>query len=52
LTQARKLLAEQGILLVTVMAPYDRMTWPHATHGFSRFKDNITHFIAQISQRK
>jgi deoxyribodipyrimidine photo-lyase len=52
LTQARKLLAEQGILLVTVMAPYDRMTWPHATRGFFRFKDNITHFIAQISQRK
>ena len=52
LTQARTLLAEQGILLVTVMAPYDRMTWPHATRGFFRFKDNITHFIAQISQRK
>jgi hypothetical protein len=28
------------------------MTWPHATRGFFRFKDNITHFIAQISQRK
>ena len=48
LTQVRKPLGEQGISLTTIMAPYDRMTWPHATHGFFRFKDNIPHFIAQI----
>ena len=49
LAQAQKPLAVQGISLVTIMAPYDRMAWPHATRGFFRFKESIAHFITQIS---
>lgn len=39
-----------GISLVRVVNPYDSMTWPHATHGFFRFKDNIPAFLDELSE--
>ena len=38
-------LSTLGIPLVRVVNPYDSMTWPHATHGFFRFKDSIPAFL-------
>lgn len=37
-----------GISLVRVVNPYDSMIWPHATHGFFRFKDNIGAFLDEM----
>lgn len=37
-----------NISLVRVINPYDSMTWPRATHGFFRFKDNIPAFLDEM----
>jgi deoxyribodipyrimidine photo-lyase len=34
-------LESRGIDLVRVVNPYDSRAWPHATHGFFRFKEHI-----------
>jgi len=34
-------LAKAGVDLVRVVNPYDSRVWPHATHGFFRFKEHI-----------
>ncbi len=34
-------LTQSGISLVRVVNRYDSRAWPHATHGFFRFKDHI-----------
>ncbi len=32
--------------LTQIMRPYDSTAWPHATHGFFKFKDKIPHLLA------
>jgi deoxyribodipyrimidine photo-lyase len=39
-------LQARGVALVPVLRPFDAQSWPHATHGFFRFKDKIPGFIA------
>jgi len=34
--------------LVQVMRPFDAAAWPHATHGFFRFKEKIPRLLGQI----
>jgi len=34
--------------IVQVMRPYDAAAWPHATHGFFRFKEKIPCLLGQI----
>ena len=41
-------LRTQGIALVRQIRPYDLDCWPHATHGFFRFKEKIPRLIGQI----
>ena len=43
-----RMLADQGIALVRVLRPFDRRAWPHATHGFFRFKEAIPDLIRQL----
>jgi deoxyribodipyrimidine photo-lyase len=40
------LLAADGIRLIRVLRDEDRIAWPHATHGFFRFKERIPEFLA------
>lgn len=35
------LLDARGIRLVRLLRPHDRAAWPHATHGFFRFRDAV-----------
>lgn len=35
------LLDAHGIRLVRLLRPHDRDAWPHATHGFFRFRDGV-----------
>ncbi len=37
-----------GISLVRLMRPEDRAAWPHATHGFFRFKEKIPELLTVI----
>ncbi|MBV0912338.1 FAD-binding domain-containing protein [Anianabacter salinae] len=41
-------LAEQGIRLVRPIRAEDARAWPHATHGFFRFKDRIPDLTAAL----
>lgn len=38
----------EGVNLVQRIRPYDSAAWPHATHGFFRFKEKIPRLLAQI----
>jgi deoxyribodipyrimidine photo-lyase len=48
LDDLESLLTSRGITLIRVVNPYDAMTWPHATHGFFRFKDHVGDFLDQL----
>lgn len=37
----RPLAAARGITVATVLRDHDRLTWPHATHGFFRFREAV-----------
>ena len=37
-----------GLPLVQIIRPYDNAAWPHATHGFFRFKDKIPKLLSQL----
>jgi len=39
-------LADQGIDVVTLRRTWDDLAWPHATHGFFRFRQQIPELIA------
>ncbi len=39
-----------GPRIVPVMRPYDRRAWPHATHGFFRFRAQIPALLDALSQ--
>ena len=46
------ILEAQGQKLVRVMRSYDAMCWPHATHGFFRFKEKIPKFVGDLKGLK
>ncbi|MEJ6395384.1 FAD-binding domain-containing protein [Gymnodinialimonas sp. 2305UL16-5] len=50
LRNLRKDLTHHGIELVEVMRPWDKAAWPHATHGFFRFKSVIPDLIASLTE--
>jgi deoxyribodipyrimidine photo-lyase len=41
-------LARSGITLVRVMRGWDAAAWPHATHGFFRFKERIPELVGGL----
>lgn len=41
LDKLNRLAAQQGITLVRVLRDHDRRAWPHATHGFFRFREAV-----------
>jgi len=42
------LLAPQGIRLCRVLRDWDSAAWPHATHGFFRFRERIPELVAGL----
>lgn len=40
-------LAQDGIEIITLRRPWDDLAWPHATHGFFRFRQQIPELIIQ-----
>lgn len=45
LRRLRAALDQQGVGLVQVLRPWDKSAWPHATHGFFKFKKQIPSLI-------
>ena len=45
---ARRRLEERGLRVATAIRPYDQRAWPHATHGFFRFKDRIPELLGAL----
>lgn len=43
-----KTLIEQGLNVVQITKVYDQSAWPHATHGFFRFKEKIPALIKEL----
>jgi deoxyribodipyrimidine photo-lyase len=43
-----KTLIEQGLNVVQMTKDYDQSAWPHATHGFFRFKEKIPALINEL----
>src|SRR6056297_1883419 len=41
-------LAPDGITVIRPLRPYDARAWPHATHGFFRFKDQIPQLLTAM----
>ena len=48
----RRELEGAGIAVATPIRPYDQAAWPHATHGFFRFKDKIPALIDAMDKRR
>lgn len=48
LQQAEQALAQAGVRLTVVPSDYDRMTWPHATAGFFKFREHIPGFVQTL----
>lgn len=48
LDQLEYRLKPHDISLVRVMRDYDRAAWPHATHGFFKFKEKIPQLVGQL----
>jgi hypothetical protein len=44
-----KALADAGITLARPIRDWDAAAWPHATHGFFRFKENIPDLVAPLA---
>ena len=42
--------AHADLRICQMMRPYDRAAWPHATHGFFRFRKQIPHLISQFNR--
>jgi deoxyribodipyrimidine photo-lyase len=45
-------LRPHGIPVIRALRPYDARAWPHATHGFFRFKDKIPKLAAALKPPK
>jgi deoxyribodipyrimidine photo-lyase len=43
-------LAERGIRLVRLLRDWDAAAWPHATHGFFRFREQIPRLLAPYAR--
>ena len=43
-----KKLIDQGLNVVQIPKNYDQSAWPHATHGFFRFKEKIPALISEL----
>jgi deoxyribodipyrimidine photo-lyase len=41
-------LAARGIDLIRGIRPFDQAAWPHATHGFFRFKEHIPTLVGRL----
>lgn len=48
LRRLRKALDTRGIALVQQIRPWDSAAWPHATHGFFRFKKQIPTLVGSF----
>ena len=48
LRRAQEALAARGVPLTRVLRPYDGEAWPHATHGYFRFKKAIPRLLDAI----
>ena len=48
LARLRSDLAQRDIALVQIRRPYDSAAWPHATHGFFKFKEKIPSLLGQL----
>jgi deoxyribodipyrimidine photo-lyase len=48
LSRLDRALADGEITLVRLLRPYDARAWPHATHGFFRFKEAIPALVAEL----
>ncbi|MEE4117623.1 MAG: FAD-binding domain-containing protein [Paracoccaceae bacterium] len=46
--EIRRALMSEGVRVATPVRPFDQRAWPHATHGFFRFKDRIPSLIGAI----
>lgn len=49
LRKLEKALGDTGITLARPIRDWDAAAWPHATHGFFRFKENIPDLIAPLA---
>ena len=47
-----RLTSQTGIRVVRIRRPYDSAAWPHATHGFFRFKEKIPALIGGLKGLK
>ena len=47
----RRALEAEGIAVATPIRPHDRDAWPHATHGFFRFKDKIPKLLDRLTEQ-
>lgn len=41
LTELERLATQRGIAVTRILRDYDRKAWPHATHGFFRFREAV-----------
>lgn len=48
LRKLRKAFSDHDVSLVRIRRPWDSAAWPHATHGFFRFKKKITNLIEDL----
>ncbi len=48
LANAARRLAEAGCVLEPVVRPYDARAWPHATHGFFKFREAIARLLSAL----
>jgi deoxyribodipyrimidine photo-lyase len=44
----RRALEAEGVRVAAAIRPFDQRAWPHATHGFFRFKDRIPSLVGAI----
>lgn len=49
LAKAKNLLGGKGIPLVQIRSDLDSLAWPHATHGFFKFKDQIPKILTAVT---
>jgi len=43
-----EILNKRGLNVVQISKEYDQIAWPHATHGFFRFKEKIPALINEL----
>ena len=52
LSEAKRVLRPLGISLIQKMAPYDRLIWPHAAHGFFALKTKYRLLLIRLKRRR